>query len=88
MRKANEILFEEQLQQIEADLRDELEDELERLKKSLWRGRKDYFVRRCYRLRRGEQAQRPIGSGERPQDRGSYIQSRDRLGRNGSRILP
>ena len=33
MRKANEILFEEQLQQIEADLRDELEDELERLEK-------------------------------------------------------
>ena len=33
MRKANEILFEEQLQQIEADLRAELEDELERLEK-------------------------------------------------------
>ena len=31
MRKANEIVFEEKLQQIEADLRDELEGELERL---------------------------------------------------------
>ena len=31
MRKANDILFDEQLQQLEADLRAELEDEIERL---------------------------------------------------------
>ena len=48
MRKANEILFEEQLQQIEADLRDELEENWRDWKRSLWRGRKDYFARRCY----------------------------------------
>jgi len=55
MRKANEILFEEQLQQIEADLRDELEDELERLEKeSLEREERLLREEMLHRLRREE----------------------------------
>ena len=55
MRKANEILFEEQLQQIEADLRDELEDELERLEKEALE-REERLLREemLHRLRREE----------------------------------
>ncbi|GIT11610.1 MAG: hypothetical protein CM1200mP32_11030 [Methanobacteriota archaeon] len=47
MRKANEILFEERLQQIEADLRAELEDEMERLETEAWSARSAYYARRC-----------------------------------------
>ena len=55
MRKANEILFEEQLQQIEADLRDELEDDLERLEKeSLEREERLLREEMLHRLRREE----------------------------------
>ena len=55
MRKANEILFEEQLQQIESDLRDELEDELERLEKEALE-REERLLREemLHRLRREE----------------------------------
>ncbi|GIT75180.1 MAG: hypothetical protein Ct9H300mP30_2420 [Methanobacteriota archaeon] len=48
MRKANEILFEERLQQIEADLRAELEDEMERLETEAIERRRGCFARRCY----------------------------------------
>ena len=55
MRKANEIVFEEKLQQIEADLRDELEDELERLEKeSLEREERLLREEMLHRLRREE----------------------------------
>ncbi len=55
MRKANEILFEEQLQQIEADLRDELEEELERLEtEALEREERLLREEMLHRLRREE----------------------------------
>ncbi|MDP7531476.1 MAG: hypothetical protein QF591_01920, partial [Candidatus Thalassarchaeum sp.] len=55
MRKANEILFEERLQQIEADLRAELEDEMERLEtEALEREERLLREEMLHRLRREE----------------------------------
>jgi len=55
MRKANEILFEDQIQQIEADLRAELEDELERLEsEALEREERLLREEMLHRLRREE----------------------------------
>ena len=55
MRKANEILFEERLQQIESDLRAELEDEMERLETDALE-REERLLREemLHRLRREE----------------------------------
>ena len=55
MRKANEILFEERLQQIESDLRAELEDEMERLEtEALEREERLLREEMLHRLRREE----------------------------------
>jgi len=55
MRKANDILFEDQIQQIEADLRAELEDELERLEsQALEREERLLREEMLHRLRREE----------------------------------
>ena len=59
MRKANDILFDEQLQQLEADLRAELEDEIERLEsEALEREERLLREEMLHRLRR-----RRTGSG-------------------------
>ena len=83
MRKANEILFEEQLQQIEADLRAELEDELERLEKDALE-REERLLREemLHKLRREENRLREQLDLER--DRRIEAHStkvRDRLGK-------
>ena len=55
MRKANEIFFEDQIQQIETDLRAELEDELERLEsEALEREERLLREEMLHRLRREE----------------------------------
>ena len=55
MRKANDILFDEQLQQLEADLRAELEDEIERLEsEALEREERLLREEMLHRLRREE----------------------------------
>ena len=48
IRKANEILFEEQLQNIEADLRAGLEEEMERLETEALEEKKEFFVKKCF----------------------------------------
>ena len=58
MRKANEILFEEQLQQIEADLRDELEDEIEAEGVSGEEGK--IMAEMLHRLEGGEQTRKQL----------------------------
>ena len=72
MRKANDILFDEQLQQAEADLRAELEDEIERLETRPRRGRGSERGDATSPEKGGEQTQGAVGSGERQEARGAH----------------